>query len=268
MNDECEMIATFFGILLGTLVTISGCALLALEIIQLVIAAVFLFPKIKLIVVSFLNRITFVRSTRTWFRKRANQPGKSKGRIIMFEHGARGFTKVSACVGGRVSEHTDARKRGRSRTKTTLVALLIWNLGLAILQLHFQYRYKHARESSLFFRSTMGPARENNSDNTVDLECARLNHQQLSASERARDLVKGSKLTTRKRGRSRTTTISVVLLHFIGRRFSFTFRLGTFEFGASGFAIVSACAGGVVIELGDAHGSNIVVVCSVSKSLS
>jgi hypothetical protein len=144
----------------------------------------------------------------------------------------------------------------------------MWNLGLAIMQLHFQYRYKLARESSLFFRSTMGPARENNSDNTVDLECARLNHQQSSASERARDLVKGSKLTTRKRGRSRTTTILVVLLHFIGRRFSFTFRLGTFEFGASGFAVVSACAGGVVIELGDAHGSNIVVACSLSKSLS
>ena len=186
----------------------------------------------------------------------------------MFEHGARGFTKVSACVGGRVSDHTDARKRGRSRTKTTLVALLIWNLGLAILQLHFQYRYKLARESSLFFRSTMGPARENNSDNTVDLECARLNHQQLSASERARDLVKGSKLTTRKRGRSRTTTISVVLLHFIGRRFSFTFRLGTFEFGARGFTVVSACAGGVVIELKDTHGANIVVACSLSESLS
>jgi hypothetical protein len=112
MNDECERLATFFGILLGTLATMSGCALLALEIIQLVIAAVFIFPKIKLIVVSFLNRITFVRSIRTWFRKRAKQPGKSKGRIIMFEHGARGFTKVSACVGGRVSEHTDAIKRG------------------------------------------------------------------------------------------------------------------------------------------------------------
>ena len=65
MNDECEMIATFFGILLGTLVTISGCALLALEIIQLVIAAVFLFRKIKLMFVSFLNRITFVRLIRT-----------------------------------------------------------------------------------------------------------------------------------------------------------------------------------------------------------
>ena len=110
MNDECEMIATFFGILLGTLVTISGCALLALEIIQLVIAAVFLFPKIKLIVVSFLNRITFVRSIRTWFRKRAKQPGKSKGRIITFKHGARGFIKVSACSGGWVIKHTEAIK--------------------------------------------------------------------------------------------------------------------------------------------------------------
>jgi hypothetical protein len=59
--------SNFFGILLGMLVTISGCALLALQIIQLAITAVFLFPEIRLIVVSFLNQIAFVQLIRTWF---------------------------------------------------------------------------------------------------------------------------------------------------------------------------------------------------------
>jgi len=80
-NDEYEMMATFFRMLLGTLDTISGCALLALEIIQLAITAVFLFPEIELIVALFWNRITFVRSIRTWFRKRAKQPGKLNCRM-------------------------------------------------------------------------------------------------------------------------------------------------------------------------------------------
>ena len=114
-NDyvKCETITTFFRILLGMLATIFGCAFLAFESIQLVIAAVLYFlASKKLVVVSFWNRIIFVRSIGIWFRKPPKQPGKSKGRIIMFEHGARGFLRVSACVGGRVNEHTDARKRG------------------------------------------------------------------------------------------------------------------------------------------------------------
>ena len=161
------MISTFFGILLGILATIFGCAFLALESIQLAIAVVlYSLASKKLVVVSFWNRINFVRSIGIWFRKSPKQPGKSKGRIITFEHGVRGFTKVSAYVGGRVSKHTGARKRGRPRPNTILVALLIWNLGVSILQLYFQYRYKLARESARFFRLTMDSARENDSKGT------------------------------------------------------------------------------------------------------
>ena len=135
-NDDikCEMISTFFGILLGMLATIFGCAFLALESIQMAIAAVlYSLASKKLVVVSFWNLISFVQSIGIWFRKSPKQPGKSKGRRITFEQGARGFTKAPACVGGRVIENTDARKRGRPRTNTILVALLIWNLGLSIL---------------------------------------------------------------------------------------------------------------------------------------
>ena len=89
-----------------------------------------------------------------------------------------------------------------------------------------------------------------------------------AAFERARDLVKRSKLTTRKRGRSIVATHFVALLfHFTGRFFSIALRLGTFEFGARGFAVVSAYAGGLVIELRDACGFEIVVARSQSKSL-
>ena len=63
-----------------------------------------------------------------------------------------------------------------------------------------------------------------------------------------------------------TVTILLValLFHFIKKIVSITIQLGTFKFGARGFTVVSACAGGVVIELGDARGSNIVVACSLS----
>ena len=54
---------------------------------------------------------------------------------------------------------------------------------------------------------------------------------------------------------------------FIGRLFSIALRFGTFEFGARGFAVASACPGGLVIELGDAYGFDIVVARSQSKIL-
>ena len=63
------------------------------------------------------------------------------------------------------------------------------------------------------------------------------------------------------------TLLIELLFHFIGRFFSIALWLGTFEFGARGFAVVSACAGGLVIKLGDAYGFDIVVARSQSKSL-
>ena len=161
------MISTFFEIILGMLATIFGCVFLALESIQLAIAAVFCFPASKkLVVVLFWNQINFVQLIGIWFQKPPKQPGKSKGRMITFEQGARGFTKVSACAGGRVIENTDTRKQGRLRTNTPLVVLLIWNLGLSILQLHFQYCCMLMRESSWFFCLTMDSSRENDSKST------------------------------------------------------------------------------------------------------
>ena len=125
---------------------------------------------------------------------------------------------------------------------------------------------KLAMESSLFCRfEKMNPAREDydygdNIYRTRDLSFA---------SESAHDRVERSKLTTRKRGRLTVTRILVALLFFFIRRlFYITLRLGIFKFGARGFADVSACVGGLIIELGDAHGSNIVVARSQSKSLS
>ena len=89
-----------------------------------------------------------------------------------------------------------------------------------------------------------------------------------AAFERAHDLLQRSKLSTRKRGRSTVSTLSVALLfHFIGRLFSVTLWLGSFKFGARGFTVDSACAGGLVIELGDAYGVDIVVTRIQSRSL-
>jgi hypothetical protein len=185
------MTSTYFGIdFLGTLVMIFGCALLALETIQLAILAVFLFPARKLIVASFWKRITFVRSIRIWFRKRAKQPGKSKGLISTPKR----------------SQLTE-RKRGRTRAMTILGTTIL----VALLFSRFIGR-------TLSFSFRPGTFEDGARGFTV-------------ASERARNLVKRSKLTTRKRGRLRTRMILVALLscHLIGRVFSSAFRLETFE---------------------------------------
>ena len=66
-----------------------------------------------------------------------------------------------------------------------------------------------------------------------------------------------------------TVTILLValLFHFIKKIVSITIQLGTFKFGARGFTVVSACAGGLVIKLSDMHISNIVITRRLSKSL-
>ena len=135
-NDECKMLAIFFGILLGTLVTISGCALLALEIIQLAISAVLFFPGSKLIVVFFWNRITFVRSIRTWFRKRAKQPGNSNCRMSeprrsRLTDRKRGRTRASTIKRSKLT----TIKQGRLTVAIVLVALLFHFTGNLFLLL-------------------------------------------------------------------------------------------------------------------------------------
>ena len=95
------------------LATIFGCEYLALESIQLAIAAVFYFSASKkLVVVYFWNQINFVQSIGIWFRKPPKQPGKLKGRINTRTASQKSQRALAA---GSVSTRTPENKGDRER---------------------------------------------------------------------------------------------------------------------------------------------------------